>query len=60
MDLEDKKIYADKWFSYLQEQICMSFEKIEKNSKSSKKFNATTWNKSKKSEGGGTYKILKN
>jgi len=29
MDLEDKKIYADKWFSYLQEQICMSFEKIE-------------------------------
>ena len=51
MDLEDKKIYADKWFSYLQEQICMSFEKIEKNSKSSKKFNATTWNKSKKSEG---------
>ena len=36
MDLEDKKIYADKWFSYLQEQICMSFEKIEKNSKSSK------------------------
>ena len=60
MDLGDKKIYADKWFSYLQEQICMSFEKIEKNSKSSKKFNATTWNKSKKSEGGGTYKILKN
>ena len=60
MDLEDKKIYADKWFSYLQEQICMSFEKIEKKFKSSKKFNATTWNKSKKSEGGGTYKILKN
>jgi coproporphyrinogen III oxidase len=60
MDLEDKKIYADKWFSYLQEQICMSFEKIEKNSKSSKKFNGTTWSKSKKSEGGGTYKILKN
>ena len=30
MDIEDKKIYSDKWFSYLQEQICNQFEKIEK------------------------------
>ena len=33
MDIEDKKIYSDKWFSYLQEQICNQFEKIEINSK---------------------------
>ena len=36
MDLEDKKLYSDKWFSYLQAQICNHFEKIEKDSKSSK------------------------
>ena len=30
MDLEDKKSYADKWFSYLQTQICNQFELIEK------------------------------
>ena len=32
MDIEDKKLYSDKWFSYLQEQICNHFEKIEKDS----------------------------
>ena len=30
MDIEDKKKYSDKWFSYLQAQICNHFEKIEK------------------------------
>ena len=39
MDIEDKKIFSDKWFAYLQEQICNHFEKIEKDSKSLKKFN---------------------
>ena len=59
MDLEDKKLYSDKWFSYLQEQICNHFEKIEKDTKSSKKFISTNWSK-KINGGGGTYKILKN
>ena len=58
MDIEDKKIYSDKWFSYLQTQICEHFEKIEKNTKSLKKFVSTNWNK-KAGGGGGTYKILK-
>ena len=30
MNIEDKKEFSDKWFSYLQEQICSTFEKIEK------------------------------
>ena len=30
MDIEDKKMYLDKWFSYLQAQICNQFEAIEK------------------------------
>ena len=59
MDIEDKKLYSDKWFSYLQAQICDHFEKIEKDSKSSKKFISTNWSK-KTNGGGGTYKILKN
>jgi len=59
MDLEDKKLYSDKWFSYLQAQICNNFEKIEKDSKSLKKFISTNWSK-KINGGGGTYKILKN
>ena len=59
MDTKTKKIYSDKWFSYLQEQICNNFEKIEKDSKSSKKFISTSWFK-KNNDGGGTYKILTN
>ncbi len=58
MDIEDKKIFADKWFSYLQIQICNHFEKIEKDVKSSKKFISTDWYKDSKG-GGGIYKILK-
>ena len=59
MDIKTKKIYSDKWFSYLQEQICNNFEKIEKDSKSFKKFISTSWFK-KNNGGGGTYKILTN
>ena len=58
MDIEDKKKYSDKWFSYLQAQICNHFEKIERDSKSSKKFVSKNWFKNLKG-GGGTYKILK-
>ena len=59
MNIEEKKIISDKWFSYLQEQICNSFEKMEIESKSQKKFISTNWFKKSKG-GGGTYKILKN
>ena len=58
MDIEDKKIYSDKWFSYLQTLICNNFEEIEKSAKSLKKFISTDWKKNAK-DGGGTYKILK-
>ena len=59
MDIEDKKTYLDKWFEYLQSQICKQFEKIEKESKSSKKFISNDWYKDNRG-GGGTYKILSN
>ena len=59
MEIEDKKIFSDKWFSYLQEQICNSFEGLEKEMRSPKKFISTRWNKANKSQGGGCYKILK-
>ena len=58
MDIEDKKLFSDKWFAYLQEQICSQFEKIEKDSKGFQKFVSTDWNKNN-NEGGGNYKILK-
>ena len=58
MNIEDKKMYLDKWFSYLQSQICKQFEKIEKESKGLQKFVSTNWQKNNKG-GGGTYKILK-
>tara|TARA_B100001057_G_scaffold131521_1_gene130764 strand:+ start:684 stop:1508 length:825 start_codon:yes stop_codon:yes gene_type:complete len=57
MDIEDKKTYSDKWFSYLQTQICCHFEEFEKKAKSLKKFVSTNWNKNERN-GGGTYKIL--
>ena len=58
MDIEDKKTFSDKWFAYLQEQICSQFEKIEKDTKSFQKFVSTNWYK-KNNEGGGNFKILK-
>ena len=59
MELENKKIFSDRWFAYLQEQICNNFESLEKEMNSSKKFISTSWNKKNKSEGGGVYRILK-
>ena len=59
MKIEEKKIYSDKWFSYLQFQLCNQFEKIEKKLKSSRRFISTNWHKDNNG-GGGTYKILKN
>ena len=59
MELENKKIFSDRWFAYLQEQICNNFEILEKEMNSSKKFISTSWNKKNKSQGGGVYRILK-
>ena len=59
MELENKKIFSDRWFAYLQEQICNNFESLEKEMNSSKKFISTSWNKKNKSQGGGVYRILK-
>ena len=36
MNIEDKKMYLDKWFSYLQAQICKQFEKLKKSLKAYK------------------------
>ena len=33
MNIKDKKIYSEKWFSYLQSQLCNQFERIEKDGK---------------------------
>jgi|TARA_B100001540_G_scaffold235900_1_gene210233 coproporphyrinogen III oxidase len=59
MKIEDKKKFSEKWFEYLQDQICDCYESIEKKFGGSQKFLATKWSKSKKSEGGGNYRILK-
>ncbi len=40
-----KKKIADKWFSYLQSQICKEFEYLEKNKV---KFKKRNWNKKKR------------
>ena len=58
MNIKEKKIHTEKWFSYLQAQLCNHFEQLEKDLNSSKKFISTSWFKDNKS-GGGTYKILK-
>ena len=59
MNIEEKKLYADKWFSYLQLQICKEFESLEMNLKGKNKFIPYNWSKKKLSQGGGTYQILK-
>ena len=58
MDLEIKKNLTSNWFKMLQESICESVEKIEKNKI---KFYSSTWRRNKtKDEGGGEFRILKN
>ncbi|MFL2896779.1 MAG: oxygen-dependent coproporphyrinogen oxidase [Candidatus Pelagibacter sp.] len=58
MDLEIKKKLASNWFKALQDTFCESIVDFEKNKT---KFKSTTWKRnSKKDEGGGEYRILKN
>ena len=57
--VEIKKELADKWFEYLQSQICSQFEDLENQlSKNSKKFIKRKWEKRKKNEGGGISFLL--
>ena len=48
---------ADSWFSYLQIQICKSFELLENNKS---KFSKRDWYKRRIKEGGGTSYLLTN
>mgnify|MGYP001218292368 CR=1 FL=1 len=57
MNTDFKKKIVDSWFSYLQIQICKSFEQLENNKS---KFLKRDWNKQKVSEGGGTSYLLTN
>ena len=52
-----RKKIADSWFSYLQIQICKSFEILENNRL---KFTKRNWNKKNIKEGGGTSFLLTN
>ena len=55
MNSNFRKKMVDKWFSYLQSQICREFEFFEKGKK---KFLRRDWNKKNKDEGGGTSFLL--
>ena len=52
---EFRKKMADSWFSYLQMQICKSFERLENDKV---QFTKRDWHKKKISEGGGTSYLL--
>ena len=41
INIRDKKIITDKWFAYLQFQICKEFESLDKG----KKFTKRKWRK---------------
>ena len=53
--LDFRKKMADNWFSYLQLQICKSFEHLENNKS---KFSKRDWSKGNIQEGGGTSYLL--
>ena len=58
MDLETKKNITSNWFKILQNAICDSIIRLERDKT---KFKSINWKKNqKKDEGGGEYRILKN
>ena len=58
MDIDIKKDLTSNWFKLLRNAICDDIIKLEKNKF---KFKSTSWKRNtKKDEGGGEYKILKN
>jgi len=59
-DIEIKKKLANKWFIFLQSEICRKFEIIEKSKSGSKNFKKRKWEKNKESEGGGNSFLLEN
>ena len=61
MKIEEKKFLVNKWFDFLQTQICEEFETLEnKYNKVKKRFILTKWNKKNKKDGGGKSFILSN
>ena len=58
MNFEIKRDLTSNWFKMLQDSICYRINELEKHNV---KFKSTIWKKnSKKDEGGGEYRILKN
>ena len=59
-NIETKKKLASSWFSFLQNETCILFERLEKlkSKKNFKKFSKRKWKKSNKSEGGGTSYLM--
>ncbi len=58
MDLNIKKDLTSNWFKLLQDAFCYDIDKLENNRAT---FQSTTWKRnSKKDEGGGEYRILRN
>ena len=60
LNLDNRKKIVDKWFAYLQAQICKEFELLEKSkSNKLKKFVGRIWKKNNKDEGGGYSCLLR-
>ena len=56
MDLDTKKDLVSNWFKLLQDAFCNDISILENNKI---KFKSTLWNRNKKDEGGGEFRILK-
>jgi coproporphyrinogen III oxidase len=61
-NIETKKKLAASWFSFLQNEICILFENLEKqkSKKIVKKFTKRKWEKKNKGEGGGVSYLMTN
>ena len=58
---ENRKKLVNNWFNFIQSQICLQFENLEKNfSSKNKKFKKRVWKKDNNEEGGGTSYLLEN
>jgi len=56
INIKDKKVITDKWFAFLQTQICKEFENLDRG----KKFIQREWKKQYKNQGGGKSYLLTN
>ncbi len=58
---ENKKKLVNNWFNFIQSQICLQFENLEKNFfNKNKRFKKRIWKKSNNEEGGGASYLLEN